>query len=87
MKDNLILRLNSDKLKLEQEVIGLKEHLSEKAEKQVKSGKQSAEHKERTSWQQNSVQKSQRIYKCDFYYTQFFMCHSRTSDAQLWESI
>ncbi|XP_056895505.1 alpha-1,6-mannosylglycoprotein 6-beta-N-acetylglucosaminyltransferase A-like isoform X2 [Takifugu flavidus] len=38
MKDDLISRLNSDKLQLEQEVVGLKERLSKKAEKQVKSG-------------------------------------------------
>lgn len=53
MKDDVILRLNSDKLQLEQEVVGLKERLSKKAEKQVKSGKQSAEHQQRTSWRQN----------------------------------
>lgn len=46
MKDDLILRLNSNKHRLEQEVVGLKERLSKKADKQVKSGKQSAEHKE-----------------------------------------
>lgn len=87
MKDDLIFRLNSDKLKLEQEVIGLKERLSKNAGEQVESGKQSAEHKEKSCWHQNSVQKSQRIYKCDFYHTQFFIYHSRTSDAQIWDQI
>lgn len=46
MKDDLISRMNYEKLQLEQEVVGLKERLSKKAEKQVKSGTQSTEHRE-----------------------------------------
>lgn len=70
MKDDLILRLNSEKLRLEQEVVDLKERLSKRAEKQVKSGKhqQNTNRKKADSWQ-SSVEKSERIYKCNFYYT------------------
>lgn len=39
MKEDMILRLNSDKLQLEKEVAGLKERLNKEAEKQVKPGK------------------------------------------------
>lgn len=40
MKDNVILKLNSDKVQLEQKVVALKERLKKESEKQVKGGKQ-----------------------------------------------
>lgn len=40
MKDNVILKLNSDKVQLEQKVVDLEERLKKEAEKQVKAGKQ-----------------------------------------------
>lgn len=39
MKEDVIRRLNSDKLQLEKEVAGLKERLKKEAEKPVKPGK------------------------------------------------
>lgn len=48
MKEDVIIRLNSEKLQLEKEVAGLKEQLSKEAAKRVKPGKQSVENKEKT---------------------------------------
>lgn len=40
MKEDVIIRLNSDKLQLEKEVARLKERLNKEAEREVKPGKQ-----------------------------------------------
>lgn len=40
MKEDVIIRLNSDKLQLEKEVASLKERLNKEAEREVKPGKQ-----------------------------------------------
>ena len=60
-KEDLIIRLNSDKLQLEKEVAILRKRLKEDAEKQVNPGKQWNANKRQTAClathEQNSVLK------------------------------
>lgn len=51
------MRLNSDKLQLEQEVAVLKAHLNKETQQQVKPSKQSSEIKQETSPSCSATQK------------------------------